>query len=250
MLKLSNDRKVSPLSRWEAGQKRWAPVVPNAFGLSAGPEGSCPGATEFCKGCYAANLERAFPSAGRLVAGNLEALRACGSNVSAMVALLADMMDRFEAACVKADKRAGRTVERVFRIHWDGDFYSAQYAAAWAIVIRQRPQVRFWAYTRSFDYVSQLAGLDNLTLYLSVDEFNAAAAQETLAANPWVLLALCGETWDDTEVLAHKVAGRNAPKCPELTGRTDLVSPEGVGACVTCGLCIRGTNNVRFAIKH
>lgn len=248
MLKLSNDRKVSPRSRYERAAKRWAPIVPNAFGLPA--RRSCVGTTPFCDGCYAENIERAFPSVGRLLQGNLEALQACGSNVGAMAALLSDAMDLFEAACVKAERRTGEPIPRVFRIHWDGDFYSAQYAAAWAQVIRSRPSVSFWAYTRSFDYVGQLSGLDNLTLYLSVDEWNAAAARGVAAEHPWVRFALCGATWDDTEVLAQKVTGRNAPRCPELTGRTPLVSDGGVGACVTCGLCIRGTNNVRFAAKH
>lgn len=251
MLKLSNDRKVSPLSRWATGAKRYEPMVPNSFGLPAGPDASCPGATEFCTGCYAVNIERAFPSVARLTAHNFELLKACGSNVSAMAALLSEAVGRFDAQRLKVEKRTGKPVPAVFRIHWDGDFYSAQYAAAWAQVIREFGHVQFWCYTRSFFAVGMLANLDNLSLYLSVDEFNAAEGQATHEAFPWTRLALCAQDFDSAEVLARKVSGRNAPKCPEQTGRYALVNAEtGQGACVECGLCVKGVNNVRFSVDH
>ncbi len=222
MVKASYNRKVTPFAVFEPkankGKGRWKPVVGNTFGLKAGA--SCPDLTPFCKGCYAASEEKVYTSVGRLVAANLEAL----------------------------------VVQRVYRIDWDGDLFSRAYAAAWAEVCRRYPDVQFWLYTRSFVTIQVLDLLEvsNLSVYLSVDEDNAACAQDAKRAYPWVRLAFCGRTWDDTEVLASKFDGeRKGPRCPELTGRMAMVNAKtGVGACVECGLCVYGRNNVRFAIKN
>lgn len=251
-LKVSRDRKVSPLSRWANAAKRWEPMVANAMGLSA--HDTCPGETPFCDGCYAARTERIFTSAGRLVAHNTEQLKACGSNVMSMVALLVPLVETFLSECEKAEKKTGRAVERVYRIHWDGDFYSRAYAAAWANVAALFPAVQFWAYTRSFagpvNVIDILGPIANIAVYLSVDEHNADDARDVAEAFPGIRMAFCATTWDETEVLARKVSGRNAPRCPELTGKVPMVNAEGVGACVTCTLCVWGKNHVRFAIKH
>lgn len=249
-LRLSNDRKVSPKSVYEKAAKRWKPIVPNSFGLLAGT--SCPDKTAACtKICYAANLERVFSSARRLVAGNLELLQACGANVAKMVELLAPMVEEWLATCDRVEKKTGTPVSRAFRIHWDGDFYSLPYAAAWAQVCKMFPQATFWAYTRSFvtvNVIPVLANVPNLTVYLSVDSDNKEAAKAVSAQFPQVRLAFLGDDWTDAEGIAREVSGRNAPKCPALTGKTPMVNEEGIGACIACGLCIRGTNNVRFAV--
>lgn len=249
-LKVSRDRKVSPYSVWRTAAKRWEPQVANSFGLPSGPPasgGSCTGVTEFCIGCYADALEIGFPSVGRLVDHNLAALQACGSNVSRMAELLTGVVDVFVAECCKAERK-GATVERVYRIHWDGDFYSRPYAAAWAQVCRAFPDVQFWLYTRSFNVVDLLAGIPNLVVYLSVDEGNVTKARAAHKRHPWTHLAFCGATWAETEALAARFPGESrGPRCPELTGKVPMVNAEGVGACVTCGLCVWGRNNVRFA---
>ena len=251
-LKVSRDRKVSPFSVWRATKREFAPQVANSFGLASGPEASCPDATEFCTGCYATRIERNFPFAARLVTSNLEVLKACGNNVSAMVTLLRPIIEIFKADVVKAEKKnlAG---DRVYRIHWDGDFYSRPYAAAWATVARENPDVAFWAYTRSFrsvNVIDILASVPNITVYLSTDRDNWEDAKDAADANPDVWFAFCAKTWEETEALARKVTGRNAPRCPEQTGKVPMVNAKGVGACVTCGMCIFGRNNVRFAVKH
>lgn len=253
VVKASYNRKVTPLARWEKGARRWKPVVGNTFGVKAGA--GCPDKTAFCDGCYALNEERVFTSVGRLVQGNLDALLACGSNVGRMVALLVPLVGQFLAECGRADKKALKPVERVYRIDWDGDLFSRAYAGAWAEVARRYPGVQFWLYTRSFvtmHVLDLLEGVANLSVFLSVDEDNVASAKVAKATYPWVRLAFCGRTWDDTEVLAGKFDGeRKGPRCPELTGRMPMVNPStGVGACVECGLCVYGRNNVRFAIKH
>ena len=39
---------------------------------------------------------------------------------------------------------------RVVRIHTGGEFYSAEYAAKWLEIVRRRPRVRFYTYTRAW----------------------------------------------------------------------------------------------------
>jgi hypothetical protein len=253
-LKVSRDRKVSPFSVWRTAAKRWEPAVANSFGLPAGPPstgGSCTGVTPFCDGCYASGIERHFTSVDRLVRHNHATLVECGANVRAMVDLLRPLVESFLVECGKAEKKIGAPVERVYRIHWDGDFYSRPYAAAWVRVMGEFPQVQFWAYTRSFDVVDILSAAGNLSLYLSVDADNVVKARATKKRFPTTKLAFCAETWEGTESLAARFPKESrGPRCPELTGKVPMVNAEGVGACVTCTLCTHGKNNVRFAIKH
>lgn len=250
-LKVSRDRKVSPYSVWRPAAKRWEPAVANSFGLPAGPPssgGSCPGATAFCEGCYAKPLEIGFPSVGRLVSHNLATLKSAGANVAALASLLRPVVATFVKECERAEKKTGSVVQRVYRIHWDGDFYSRPYTAAWRIIIDENPGVQFWAYTRSFDVVDILESAPNLALYLSVDAENATRAKATHKRFPSTRLAFCAATWEGTEAVAAKFPGESrGARCPALTGKVPMVNAKGVGACVTCTLCVAGKNNVRFA---
>ena len=64
------------------------------------------------------------------------------------------------------------------RIHDVGDYFSCEYARAWLIAIRQRPQCKFWFYTRSFlepkllSVLSELASESNCQGFLSIDNDN------------------------------------------------------------------------------
>lgn len=266
-LKLSYNRKVSPWSKWEVNNTypkgRWKPMVPNSLGLLAGPKASCKNAfTAFCLKCYAISIERAYTSTRRLVTHNFDLLKACGSNVAKIEHLLDGMIEDYRSKVTKVESQKAKSrwfkgrprrvsVPKWFRIHWDGEFYSKPYAIAWARVIRKNPDISFWAYTRAFSVVESLADLANLTLYLSVDEFNFEEAKATLERNPWVKLAFSATTWDETEILAAKFDGeRKGPRCPALTHKLAMVSDKGVGACIDCKMCVFGRNNVRFAVKH
>ena len=244
-LKLSSDRKVSPLSRWQivkkTGKRVAKPKVANSFGLPA--LASCPGFTEWCMAvCYAFNLQRAWSTVDRLVNHNLTILKGCGSNVPRMTELLTTM--------VKSVK--WHDTEKVFRWHWDGDIFSAQYARAIVQTCDNTPDIQHWLYTRSFDFVALLVNVPNLTVYLSVDVHNMDAARNLYAQYPvgTIHIAACADTWDESEAIVRAVTGRNAPRCPELTGKVPLVTDSGQGACVACGLCIYGRNNVRFASSN
>lgn len=213
---LSHDRKVSPRGTFQPSRNRWIAMIPNSFGLPA--RVTCPGATTFCESCYAM--------------------------------LLDEMLDRYHG---EADRRNLTAAERIFRIHWDGDFYSLDYARAWASVIADYPDTQFWAYTRSFtdavNVVPVLAGITNLTLYLSVDADNADAAHQ-VATEHDVMLAYCTADYQTGRALA--APGRQAPvPCPENDARKKIpLMTDGVGACVTCQLCPKARRDIMFATSH
>lgn len=245
-LTLSRDRKVSPLGSWESKRNRWVPLVRNSLGLLAGD--SCPGKTEFCQSCYGVSSEQ---SAGvrdamkRNLDLLLEAERIGG--MKRMAFLLDDAIRRFKH---QARYHRLNASERIFRIHWDGDFFSEDYACAWGLTIQRHPGVRFWAYTRSFttevDVVPILAGLTNLELYLSIDKYNAERAKVVMTEWPYVHAALCADIEDNARDL---LPGRRSVACPENIGRVGLMT-DGVGACVTCRLCPEGIADIRFLTSH
>jgi ferredoxin len=240
---LSLDRKVSPLGWWQESRRRWVPKVPNSFGLPAGI--SCPGATDFCVSCYGVNAERGS-GVLELLQHNLELLKEART-AQAMAKLLVEMVASYKN---EADRIALPLEQRIFRIHWDGDFYSADYATAWSMTVRLFPEIRFFAYTRSFrppvNVVPILAGIPNLALYLSVDEENTDEAYARLAEGYDVKLALCAEDYRSARQLARD---RKSRICPENAERIPLMDENG-GACVQCGICVRGSSDIIFSTSH
>jgi hypothetical protein len=268
-LKRSGDRKVSTLVRRKDATKDEA-VLRNAFGLPAGLSFSCPFATAVCYStdkpvCYAAKLE-AGPwgkAIGGVIGNNWESLQACGDDVEAMETLLSAMIADFRDDVTKAVKHSKGTWESLasFRIHWDGDYYSAAYAQAWHRVIVANPDVTFWSYTRSHVYAHLLIA-PNHPVYLSIDAENLSSAMPILQAFPALHAAVLGSTWEHAEKLYASLGrDRMTPRCPELTGRISLTMPTtrgarfeikdfGRGACIACGMCVYGKRDVLFSIDH
>ncbi|MGY1701426.1 GP88 family protein [Geodermatophilus sp. SYSU D00766] len=224
-----------------------SPRIANSFGLPAGPEHSCPGATATCERvCYSAQAER-YTTVREMLFKNLRAL--IDRDRAGMAELLADMIDGFRGDCARA-RRAEAVVPLDFRIHWDGDFFSYAYAEAWADTIRENPDIRFWVYTRSFDPIRldvlpALAGLPNLTLYLSADPDNLSAATAALERHPWANLAYLADTFARGAADLAGVPRRRYP-CPENAGRIPLITDKG-SACVRCGICLDGRGDVLFS---
>ena len=233
-LKRSTDRKTANLAT-PSGK---TPSIANAFGVPAGSEFSCPGATSVCETvCYAGKLERIFNGMRQNMLSNYDMITQ--SNGRQVMRMLDTMITEFEQEC----ERKG--ADKLFRIHHDGDFFKVAYVNAWHAVMLRHPEVKFWAYTRSFHLVKGLANIPNFTLYLSVDSENLDSAIECYAANPWVKLAALGKTFDDAKALLSAMGVKGA-RCPELNGAIPLISVNG-GACVTCGLCVFGRGNVMFS---
>jgi hypothetical protein len=241
-LRLSTDRKTTP----SASANGKTANIANAFGLLSGRDYSCPGQTTACESvCYAGKLERIFGGFRQVMTDNWLAVKDA-DYATLRISLNAIVRDFAKAA----DKRK---CDKLFRIHHDGDFFSREYASAWAWVIRRNPDIHFWAYTRSFtpacNVTDILAGIPNLTLYLSVDVNNAEWANQITAEFPDILVATLTDTAaEGATVMADLGYSRPGAACPEVLGRIPLITTNG-GACVSCGLCVKGKANIRFAAK-
>lgn len=242
MLKRSADRKVTPLVR--ITEKSWTVKSKNSFGLPAGKKFSCPGATSVCENiCYASKIEKLFPNSRNLLLHNWNLLK--DANTVRMALLLDNMIQEFRRESEKMGS------EKIFRIHWDGDFFSESYAVAWADVIENNPDVHFWVYTRSFvdslNVIPIIAGIDNLSVYLSADSDNYETAKDV--ANEYnINIAILGETATEAKEMVNSVS------CPEnVDGKLSLFvnngNGYGEGACSFCGLCVNGRRNVAFSIS-
>jgi hypothetical protein len=236
----SNDRKVTNL----VSPNGKTPKIANAFGLPAGKDFSCPGQTATCgKICYAGKLEKIYKGVRSVLTANFEALRNAGG-IDGMTELLAAMISEFNAECEH------KNAEKKFRIHWDGDFFSRDYAQAWANVVRAFPEITFWVYTRSFGAINVLdiiTDIPNLTVYLSADKDNIALANERAAEFPGVFIATLADTFAEArETIIDST--RKVYNCPENKKSIPLISEKG-SACVRCGICIAGRGDVTFAAK-
>ena len=233
-LKRSNDRKVANLVTKNGKQA----AIANTFGLPAGKNFSCPGATSVCESvCYAGKLEKVFPSVKVNLLHNWELLR--NADLQTMYTLLSDMIAEFKTECVKKD------APMLFRIHWDGDFFNEDYTRAWRLVIEEQPDVQFWVYTRVKSAALILKDVSNLSLYYSTDDENKEIAFD-LKTNSKVRLAYLGKTFAATEDTMKKLTGKPGAKCPENNKSIPLISSNG-SACVSCGLCVYGKADIRFS---
>lgn len=225
--------------------------VNNAFGLPAGKAFSCPGATPLCeKVCYAGRIEKQYKAFLAVMLHNFDLLK--NATVDEATNLLSAMIADFIVECER------KNVPKFFRIHHDGDFFSADYATAWANVIRANNDVTFWVYTRTFtpelNVVPILSGLSNLNLLLSVDVYNKEYAKPIVAEYPDVAIAALADTFLEAAEATRDIREKNAPgaACPELTKAIPLISEKG-GACFACGLCTvkrtAGPIDIRFAVK-
>ena len=239
MLTLTDNRKTS-----------FKKNLKNTFGLMYGlPEngGTCPGATtgtggclslkKFSTGleiqtCYMANVTRIFKAVGPSLQRNTDSLK--GKSVDEMAAVCMEMVNEF------ARKSKGENL--FFRLHYSGDFFSKEYAEAWAQVIREHLRIRFWVYTRSHDMIDPLLGLDNITVFLSCDPSNFK-----------IVKAIFEDKKEKHKNLAMAFMGNDAPdpethrwvKCPEITGK--VKNDDNSGACSKCRLCV---DNYKIRVKN
>jgi hypothetical protein len=156
-----------------------------------------------------------------------------------MVSLLNEMIMEFVADCNKKD------APKLFRIHWDGDFFNDTYTYAWKTVIDNHPDIQFWVYTRVKAAALILKDISNLSLYYSTDDDNKEIGHE-LKVNEGIRLAYLGKTFAVTESTMKELTGKPGAKCPENMKSIPLISNAG-SACVSCGLCVYGKADVRFS---
>ncbi len=233
-LKRSNDRKVANA----VSPNGKTPTIANTFGLPAGKNFSCPGATSICETvCYAGKLEKVYKGVRANLLHNWDLLK--NADMDSMLLLLDEMIVDFVADCEK------RNAKKLFRIHWDGDLFNDTYAYAWKTVISNHPDVQFWVYTRVKSAALILKGISNLSLYFSTDDENKETGHE-LKKNNGIRLAYLGKTFAVTETVMKELTGKPGAKCPENNKSIPLISANG-SACVSCGLCVYNKADIRFS---
>lgn len=235
-LKRSKDRKVTNLASANGKQAK----IQNTFGLPAGKDYSCPSMTSVCESvCYAGKIEKIYPSVRNLLMHNWNLLQ--GKSAEQMYRLIDVMIKEFKDDCDKYG------AEKYFRIHWDGDFFSSDYALAWSVAIRRHQDVQFWVYTRVAEAAELLRNHNNLSLYYSADRDNSQEAKR-LYSDFGIKLAWLEDTFAQGERRLLDITGQPGAKCPEQTRQIPLISKAG-GACYSCGLCTQNKANIRFAIN-
>jgi len=235
-LKRSNDRKVANA----VSPNGKTPTIANTFGLPAGKNYSCPGATSICESvCYAGKLERVYKGVRENLIHNWNLLK--DADHDTMESLIQDMINDFKADCDK------RNAPKLFRIHWDGDFFSDEYAFVWKHIVLNNPDVKFWVYTRVASAANILKGIDNLSLYYSTDSENKDIAIK-LNKDTGIKLAYLADTFAIGQADMKEMIGKPGAKCPENKKAIPLISKEG-SACVVCSLCIDNKANIVFSAK-
>lgn len=187
-----------------------------SFSLPAGSKYSCIGATKACKLCYAMHKRHCFYSVQRSLAKNWQLMK---------------KLERY-----KKDKLAVKMLLQkipknidLFRIHSSGDFHSQWAIDVWAEIIKQKKDIKFWAYTRSFNLnFTKLTRNKNFSLWASTDDFNYAEAKKFVrqyrksgtkhAYGPWQ---------HDQKIPSKSVI------CPATNGKINIL-----GACEKCMLCV------------
>jgi len=235
-LKRSNDRKVANA----VSPNGKTATIANTFGLPAGKDFSCPGATSVCESvCYAGKLERVYKGVRENLIHNWNLLK--DADHDTMEDLLQDMINDFKADCDK------RNAPKLFRIHWDGDFFNDTYAFAWKHIILNNSDIKFWVYTRVASAANILRDIDNLSLYYSTDSENKDIAIK-LNKDTGIKLAYLADTFAIGQADMKEMIGKPGAKCPENKKAIPLISKEG-SACVVCSLCIDNKANIVFSAK-
>lgn len=232
-LKRSNDRKVTNA----VSPNGKTPTIANTFGLPAGKNYSCPGETSICsKVCYAGKLEKIYKGVKATLIHNWDLLS--NATYEEMIVLLDNMIVDFKKDCDK------RSADKLFRIHWDGDFFNDTYTLAWKTVIEKHADVQFWVYTRVASAARILKDVENLGLYYSTDSDNKDIAQ--VLSGEGIKLAYLSTTFALGREDMLNLIGKSAVKCPENNKKIPLISKQG-SACVTCGQCVYERNNILFS---
>jgi len=233
-LKRSFDRKVANAVN-KKGDKA---SIANTFGLPAGKAYSCPGATSVCESvCYAGRLEKVYPAVKKNLLHNWELLR--NADEPTMVDLIENMIAEFVKDCEK------KNAKLLFRIHWDGDFFSDTYTRAWQYVILNNTSIQFWVYTRVQSAALMLKGISNLSLYYSTDSENKEIGV-SLKKDHGVRLAYLAQNFAIGQADMKELFNRPGAKCPENLKAIPLISSAG-SACVSCGLCVYSKSDIVFS---
>jgi hypothetical protein len=195
------------------------------------PSGTCPGATSECLAiCYASR-----PVAER----------------GAVYEMWAKNSDSDDVPPIPDDCK-------LLRIHVSGDFTSVDYINDWCLRLAERPDVRAWAYTRSWRVpkllpaLERLRAMPNIQLFASMDQSHtdeppkgwrrAWIDGDTRAGQP---LNLVAHHRGSERMREHNFAtndGTMTYVCPEETKRRE--------SCEKCNYCILGQRGDVTFLRH
>ena len=224
---------------------KFRPNHRNTFGLNFGlPKdgGTCPGATTGMGGCldvrigkkretcYMAKITQIYKAVGEVLDKNTKLLM--GKSYEEMVTVLTNTFQNFVD---NNDRKFW-----CFRLFYSGDCFSEDLARALVTVCGEFPAVKFWMYTRSFEFVPILVTAPNIAVYLSIDPVNKEAGvklyEELQPKYKNIGLAYLGEPKgiDDIKFV----------KCPETHGK--ISNTDKRGACSVCKLCFTYTDRIQL----
>lgn len=212
------------------------PDAPALGGMTTGGNGfgTCPGATDECQAiCYAAR-----PVAERGVVAQMWKRNSESEDVP-----------EIPEDC------------KILRIHVSGDFTSIDYIEQWYVRLREQPDVRAFAYTRSWRVpgllpaLETLRALPNMQLFASMDK-STTELPPTGWRRAWIadddrIKPVPHERtpelrWIDTEESDWNSTLTGVPDlaivCPEETGRK--------ANCEECRFCIDGKKHDVVFLKH
>lgn len=174
---------------------------------------TCPGRTKECESvCYANKglfkLQSNLHKTNMLIADTKE--------------FVDDINKEFATGKIKA-----------VRIHAAGDFYSERYIEKWIKIVKDNPNVKFWAYTRSWRRPELIDGLErlskepNIQLFASIDN---ECRNENIPI--WLRQADIVNDFDNRE---------NYVQCPNQKNKTIT--------CDKCTYCFKPAGNKKINVQ-
>jgi hypothetical protein len=190
--------------------------------------GTCPGSSEECERiCYAKRIQG-------------EVLQAYVNNSITN-----------EVPRIPADAQ-------IVRAHVSGDFDTPEYILSWVRRLVERPDVTFWAYTRSWrchsllEFLEVLRALPNVQLFASMDK-----SVEELPPLGWRVAWIDGDERAGTPMgtrAHHLDSGRLRTRNFEtVRGSMSFICPEETGHkanCTSCRYCFDGQQNDVTFLQH
>ena len=213
---LVEDRRAT-VSPWGCGNSKLGPGV-YTYSKPAGREHSCPGSTDHCERvCYAKRMTE-NPWLEHLYAENQRR---------------GDILPELPRDA------------RLVRGHVSGDFDSELYVRSWIALVYERPDVRFWFYTRSWRVSELLPALEVLRDCPNVQLWASMDPESELPPEGWRRAWLDGDPriGDLVAKRAYRTPGDVvAPACPEETGEK--------ANCVDCRYCFATQEGDLVFLEH
>lgn len=172
---------------------------------------TCPGAGECIDWCYSRKAELAYPKVKAARQRNWKAT----------------LEDSFVNEMIKNLQEQIRKGKNVLRLHQDGDFYSQEYLNKWKEISRNIPELKIFAYTKSF----------NLDLWTNLP-------------NNFIILQSYGSKWDE-KIDPEKNTARVIKEISDLDNKNEYLCPYHDKINFTkCGECCNYCFNDIIKIKH